>query len=82
MLLNCKNGFAVGPTVNPKTKGIWVWGKPLIFKNESDEIINVFVLDSEGLGSTEEDANHDLRLFSITLLLSSAFMYNTVGAID
>lgn len=82
MLLNIKSGFAVGPTVNPKTKGIWVWGKPLIFKNEKDEIINVLVLDSEGLGSTEEDINHDLRLFSITLLLSSAFMYNTVGAID
>ena len=39
-------------------------------------------MDSEGLGSTDEDINHDLRLFSITLLLSSAFMYNTLGAID
>ena len=82
MLLNRKAGFEVGPTVNPQTKGIWVWGKPLIFKNKEDEIINVLVLDSEGLGSTEEDINHDLRLFSITLLLSSAFLYNTVGAID
>lgn len=33
ILLNQKNGFAVGPTTNPKTKGIWVWGKPLIEKN-------------------------------------------------
>jgi hypothetical protein len=39
-------------------------------------------LDSEGLGSTEEDINHDLKLFSITLLMSSAFLYNTVGSID
>jgi hypothetical protein len=39
-------------------------------------------MDSEGLGSTEEDVNHDLRLFSITLLLSSAFLYNSVGSID
>jgi hypothetical protein len=39
-------------------------------------------LDSEGLGSIEEDINHDLRLFSITLLLSSMFIYNTLGAID
>ena len=72
----------MGPTVNPETKGIWVWGKPLIFKNKEDEIINVLVLDSEGLGSTEEDITHDLRLFSITLLMSSSFIYNTVGAID
>ena len=40
------------------------------------------MLDSEGLGSTEEDVNHDLRLFSITLLLSSSFIFNTLGAID
>jgi hypothetical protein len=33
MLLNIKKGFAVGPTINPQTKGIWVWGKPLNFKN-------------------------------------------------
>ena len=82
MLLNKKNGFAVGPTTNPKTKGIWVWGKPLILKNDQNEIINVLIMDSEGLGSTDEDINHDLRLFSITLLLSSSFMYNTLGAID
>jgi hypothetical protein len=52
ILLKQKAGFAVGPTTNPKPKGIWVWGKPLILKNEKDEIINVCVLDSEGLGST------------------------------
>ena len=82
ILLKQKAGFAVGPTTNPKTKGIWVWGKPLILKNEKDEIINVCVLDSEGLGSTEEDVNHDLRLLSLTLLLSSMFIYNTLGSID
>lgn len=34
------------------------------------------------MGSIEEDINHDLRLFSVTLLLSSTFLYNTLGAID
>jgi hypothetical protein len=33
IMLKQKGGFAVGPTTNPKTKGIWVWGRPLIFKN-------------------------------------------------
>jgi hypothetical protein len=23
------NGFGVGPTINPCTKGLWVWDKPL-----------------------------------------------------
>ena len=82
ILLDYKNGFAVGPTTNPKTKGIWIWGKPLIMNNEKDEIVNVIVMDSEGLGSIEEDINHDLRLCSITLLLSSTFLYNTMGAVD
>lgn len=82
IMLKQKGGFGVGPTTNPKTKGIWIWGKPLIYKNEKDEIINVIVMDSEGLGSTEEDINHDLKLFSLTLLLSSMFIYNTIGAID
>ena len=52
MLLNCKHGFAVGPTINPKTKGIWIWGKPLTCKTNKNELVNVIVMDSEGLGST------------------------------
>ena len=33
MILNSPSGFAVGPTTNAKTKGIWVWGKPLTCHN-------------------------------------------------
>lgn len=29
MLLNRSGGFGVGPTINPCTKGIWIWGKPI-----------------------------------------------------
>lgn len=29
MLLNRNNGFGVGPTINPCTKGLWCWGTPL-----------------------------------------------------
>ncbi len=29
MLLNRSGGFGVGPTVNPCTKGIWIWGTPI-----------------------------------------------------
>ena len=82
ILLKEKQGFGVGPTVQPKTKGIWVWNQTFPYRNDKDEMINMCVLDSEGLGSVEEDINHDLKLFSITLLLSSMFLYNTLGAID
>jgi len=30
MLLNRSSGFGVGPTVNACTKGLWIWGKPVI----------------------------------------------------
>ena len=29
MILDRPNGFGVGPTVNPCTKGLWCWGKPI-----------------------------------------------------
>lgn len=29
ILLNRNNGFGVGPTINPCTKGLWCWGVPL-----------------------------------------------------
>lgn len=50
MLLNRSDGFGVGSTIEACTKGIWIWGKPLIQKI-GDEVVNVLVVDSEGLGS-------------------------------
>jgi len=29
MILNKQKGFGVGPTVNPCTKGLWIWGTPI-----------------------------------------------------
>jgi hypothetical protein len=40
-------GFAIGPTTNPCTKGIWIWSKPVRLNETTDMII----LDTEGLNS-------------------------------
>lgn len=40
------------------------------------------MLDTEGLGALDEDSNHDVRIFSLAILLSSFFIYNSVGSID
>lgn len=40
------------------------------------------VIDSEGLGAFDEDANHDTRIFMLAVLLSSFFIYNSTGSID
>ena len=42
----------------------------------------MLVVDSEGIGGLDEDNNHDMRIFSLALLLSSYFLYNSVGSID
>jgi hypothetical protein len=79
VLLNRQRGFGVGPTINPCTKGIWLWGAPLSGTTPSGEPINVLVIDSEGLGGLDEDNNHDMRIFSLALLISSYFVYNSMG---
>ena len=82
VLLNRQRGFGVGPTINPCTKGIWIWGTPLSGFNPDGEPINVIIVDSEGLGGIDEDNNHDMRIFSLAMLISSYFVYNSMGQID
>jgi len=45
-------GFAIGPTTNPCTKGIWIWSKPVRLNETTDMII----LDTEGLNSVRNTA--------------------------
>jgi len=71
-------GFAIGPTTNPCTKGIWLWGKPISLNDEMD----LLIMDTEGLNSTQRDQTIDMKIFSISILLSSYFMYNSFGHID
>ena len=63
-------------------QGLWIWKKPLPGFSTDGEPINVLVVDSEGLGALDEDSNHDVRIFSLAILLSSYFIYNSVGSID
>lgn len=39
-------------------------------------------MDTEGLGGVDENKNHDSRIFTLAVLLSSFFIYNSKGAID
>lgn len=49
---------------------------------EKGEKLNVIVVDSEGMGGLDEDQNHDMHIFSLAVLLSSFFVYNSMGSID
>mmetsp|Transcript_1314 Transcript_1314/g.1976 ORF Transcript_1314/g.1976 Transcript_1314/m.1976 type:complete len:116 (+) Transcript_1314:140-487(+) len=55
VLLNRARGFDVGHTINACTKGVWIWGKPVEGFTPDGEPIKVLVLDTEGLGATDEE---------------------------
>ena len=44
--------------------------------------METIIIDTEGLGAVDETNNHDSRIFLFSLLLSSYFIYNSVGSID
>ena len=44
--------------------------------------MKAIVIDTEGFGGMDENVNHDTRIFLFSLLLSSYFIYNSVGSID
>lgn len=76
------NGFGVGPTINPCTKGLWVWSKPIELTDSNGKPFKCLIVDSEGIGAFNEDQNHDTRIFLLALLLSSYFIFNSMGTID
>ena len=75
-------GFGVGSSVNACTKGIWIFDKTVPWKMADGTTIQVVVMDSEGIGSLDADSTHDCRIFSLAILLSSFFLYNSSGSID
>ncbi|CAD8054822.1 unnamed protein product [Paramecium sonneborni] len=83
VLLQQNQGFNVGSTVNACTKGLWMWSDIIYFESgRSKEPIPAILIDTEGIGSLEEEQNHDVKIFLLAMLMSSYFIYNSVGTID
>ncbi len=76
-------GFTVGPTMNPCTKGLWIWNRVInAGKYGGDSNLDLILIDTEGFGGIDENSNHDTRIFLFSLLLSSYFIFNSLGSID
>ncbi|XP_010878337.2 guanylate-binding protein 1 isoform X1 [Esox lucius] len=74
-----RNGFALGATIQSKTKGIWMWCIPHPVKTAHTLVL----LDTEGLGDVEKgDSKNDAWIFCLAILLSSTLVYNSRGTID
>uniref|UniRef100_A0A2K5KCB9 GB1/RHD3-type G domain-containing protein n=1 Tax=Colobus angolensis palliatus TaxID=336983 RepID=A0A2K5KCB9_COLAP len=70
-----KKGFSLGSTVQSHTKGIWMWCVP--HPKKPGHIL--VLLDTEGLGDVEKN---DSWIFALAILLSSTFVYNSMGTIN
>ncbi|XP_043819077.1 guanylate-binding protein 1-like [Dromiciops gliroides] len=74
-----KSGFSLGSTVQSHTKGIWMWCVPHPKKPNHTLVL----LDTEGLGDVEKgDNKNDTWIFALAVLLSSTFVYNSMGTIN
>ncbi|XP_060058286.1 guanylate-binding protein 1-like [Erinaceus europaeus] len=72
-------GFSLGSTVQSHTKGIWMWCVPHPKKPNHSLVL----LDTEGLGDIEKgDNQNDSWIFALAILLSSTFVYNSMGTIN
>nr|XP_055059191.1 guanylate-binding protein 1-like [Misgurnus anguillicaudatus] len=74
-----QSGFALGNTIESKTKGIWMWCVP----HPSKAGQTLVLLDTEGLGDVHKgDSKNDSWIFCLAVLLSSTLVYNSTGTID
>ncbi|CAI9542365.1 unnamed protein product [Staurois parvus] len=78
-LAGVQTGFELGATVQAKTKGIWMWCVPHPTKSNHMLVL----LDTEGLGDIiKGDKGNDMKIFCLSVLLSSALIYNSQRTID
>jgi predicted nucleic acid-binding Zn-ribbon protein len=78
-------GFGIGSSVQACTKGIHLWGAPLSMGSHAGSAgtpQNLLLLDTEGLQSICATEGHDAKIFSLAILLSSYFVYNSEKAIN
>lgn len=73
------DGFRVDSSTSSCTEGIWMWSDP--FRNEKYHNL-IFFLDTEGTDSLVKDPDNDAKIFTLAVLMSSYFIYNSVGSID
>jgi hypothetical protein len=75
-------GFTVGPSINPCTKGLWLYRHCFYSPSDTEKQMPIIIIDTEGLGAYDTDENHDTKIFLLGLLMSSFLLFNSVGSID
>lgn len=65
-------GFEIGSSVQSCTKGIWIWNQPINISDDTEALL----LDTEGLYATDQHFDIDQKIFMLSVLLSSVFIFN------
>ncbi|XP_062960164.1 uncharacterized protein LOC134383203 isoform X2 [Cynocephalus volans] len=78
-LIRQNRGFPLGSTVQSETKGIWMWCVPHPCKPNHTLVL----LDTDSLDDVEKsNPKNDLWISVLVMLLSSTFIYNSMGTIN
>ena len=72
------SGFGLGHTLDAQTAGIWIWLRP----HPKDPDVVVCFADTEGLDTPHIQQSYNWMLSSLTLLISSVFLYQSKSTID
>lgn len=73
------HGFRLGYTIKGETRGIWMSCVP----HPSRPDHTLVLLDTEGLGDVQKgNSVNDSWIFTLTVLLSSVFIYNSLNFIN
>ena len=73
-----KDGFEISTEEHKDdccTKGVWIWGKPIIKDN-----YYILILDFQGFrDDTQENLEYSQKLFALATLISSLVIYNNIN---
>ena len=54
-LVGHPNAFKVDPSVNACTRGLWIYSDPVTIQKDDGEVLDIYVMDSEGLGGVDKN---------------------------
>ncbi|KAK9810969.1 hypothetical protein WJX73_001870 [Symbiochloris irregularis] len=73
--VGCDAGFGVGHSRSTQTRGVWLWGEPLVVR-QGNRDLSLVLFDTEGFESTGKADAYDDRIFALSALLSAVLIYN------
>lgn len=82
LLPSGEDGFHVDSNDDqPCTRGLWVWSEPIKAQAPDGTEVSMILVDCEGLDGGSSFQERDCCIFSLSVLLSSYIIYNSVGAL-